>query len=91
MSYFQLQCCGLNDASDWLSEFNLPPTCCAEDNITCTLDNVFNVGCSKQLFDIIFASMLSIGWIAIIFGVILMIAVTCACCLEFRLKNPSAP
>ncbi|CAO1365035.1 unnamed protein product [Diamesa serratosioi] len=86
-----LQCCGLNEASDWSSEFGIPPTCCAEGYNVCTLDNVFNVGCSKQLFDVVLGSILLIGWIAIIFGSILLIAVICACCLEFRLKNPNAP
>lgn len=72
MSYFQLQCCGLNEATDWTSEFGLPPTCCADDEKTCTLDNAFDVGCSKQLFDIVHASMFLIGWIEIVFGLILV-------------------
>lgn len=55
-----------------MTEFGLPLTCCAEENDTCTLDKAFNVGCSKQLFDIVIASMLLIGWIEIMFGVILV-------------------
>ncbi|CAO1307740.1 unnamed protein product [Diamesa hyperborea] len=84
-----LQCCGLNNASDWKSDFIFPPTCCADVSSTCTVDNAFNVGCSEQLYVIVFNSLMLIGWIGIIFGGILLVAVISACCLEFRLKNPN--
>lgn len=77
-----LECCGLNSASDYLFP-SVPLSCCAKNTVICTPANAFKVGCSSQLKESIHSAGHMIGVLCIVAA---GFEVECLCTAMFILE-----
>ena len=75
-----LQCCGVNSASDWDGK-PFPSSCCAEHVQTCDKGNAYNQGCWKAIKDYLQPAWSAMAVVGIIVALIQFAAVAGSCCL----------
>jgi len=80
-----LQCCGLENASQW--GITPPNSCCASGTSLCTLGTAFNTGCRVALNDFIYTSGNIVGAVALGVAGIELIGFIFACCLANSIRN----
>lgn len=94
-----LECCGINDVSDWVDSGGVfenngafPESCCMSTTLQCNLnisdpDNIHSMGCLQTLTDFISEQLLIVAAIAITFVigeiVVVLMAFCLVCCTDF--------
>lgn len=86
----EFSCCGVNNASDWVSMANttIPESCCKEEKCT-TTDNskIFTTGCANELEDWLKSKIAIIGGVGIGLAFVQVVGIMFACCLARAIKK----
>ncbi|XP_071941675.1 CD63 antigen-like [Antedon mediterranea] len=84
-----LECCGTNNYTEWYEylDDSVPDSCCDDNDCKNVVENAYDEGCSKALFDYFNDNIAIIAGVAIGVALVQLIGVMCACCLMRSIKN----
>lgn len=83
----QLQCCGVDSYSDWISDKkDVPKSCCKNQNACSSASDYFSVGCYNKVKEDVKAYAVYVGIAGIGIGLIEIIGIIFSCCLANQVK-----
>jgi len=91
----KFKCCGVHNASDWLTwNMTIPHSCCKKeiqvsvpDNTTCPIDVAYKDGCLQSFEDAIRSAYGPLGGVAITVAIVQLLGIVFACCLAYAVKK----